>query len=76
MMNQSPEEQRQRVLTEAYCVNEVNRLGQEAMDKGLISGYGHDPSNSNNPYMINQHRKEEYFDCEKAISRLQDIISS
>lgn len=75
-MNESPEVQRLKVEVEAYHRNEVDRLGKEAMNKRLISSYGHDPSKGNKPCMINQHGKDEYFDCEDAISKLQDILST
>ena len=76
MMNQSPEEQRRRVATEASLRNEVRRLAKEAMDKGLISSSGDAPSTAEKPWMIQQNGKEEHYTLKDAKSKLEKILNN
>jgi hypothetical protein len=76
MMNQSPEEQRRRIATEAYLRNQVERLGKEAMDKGLITLNGQTPPNYEKPWQIQIHGEDEYFTLEEAKLKLEEMLDT
>ena len=74
MIYESPEKQRLKVELEAYLKNEVERLGQEAMYKGLITFNGQTPPDYEKPWQIQINGKDEYFTLKEAKLRLQEIL--
>ena len=75
MMNEHPEEQRRRVETDAILRNELNRLGLEAMSKGIISNCGY-VNSEEKPYIIQFNGEKEYYTQEEAKSKLKEILGN
>lgn len=75
-MNESPEQQRQRVEREAALKAEVKKLSQTAWEQKLISSYGDAPPTEEQLWQIQRNGKDECFTLEEAKSKLEEIIEN
>lgn len=74
-MNESPEQQRQRVEREAALKTELWELCRKAGELKLVSVCG-ESDKPEKPWWIQHNGKDEYFTLEEAKSKLEEILES